>query len=284
MLVDYERVVLRLKQHIGTKSHHGQRELLALIAGLEGECALEEGLPEKALRLYGVELFETVVVGKGDQTRFDGNPWFSGFVDGEGSFLADTHPRGTIIPIFQVSLRWDDRAVLEAAQATFGGRIYRDERAEGCNGAPLCRYRVADKESLQRIVAYFDRFPLLAKKARDYALWRQMVEAYIEHGGRDERLPDLLAELRVGRQYRESEADALVRPSPSKGRVPSEDGRQSHPPGGDSHTSPKEDERWKQEHSSPPMSSLPRRSQSDRGDGKKRKQRSMTESPVPAAI
>ena len=53
MLTDHERVLLKLKSHIAAKASHGQRDLLGLIGKLEAECAIEEGLPEKALRLYG---------------------------------------------------------------------------------------------------------------------------------------------------------------------------------------------------------------------------------------
>lgn len=58
MLVDAERVLLDLKRHIASKSHHGQRDLLAEIARLEVQNQLEEGLPERALRLYGVKFAE----------------------------------------------------------------------------------------------------------------------------------------------------------------------------------------------------------------------------------
>lgn len=54
MLVDYEKVVRDLKALIASKGSHGQRDLLAAVARLEAEHQLEEGLPERALRLYGV--------------------------------------------------------------------------------------------------------------------------------------------------------------------------------------------------------------------------------------
>lgn len=38
MYVDYERVVLRLKQEVARKPSHGKRDLLTLIAELEVEC------------------------------------------------------------------------------------------------------------------------------------------------------------------------------------------------------------------------------------------------------
>jgi hypothetical protein len=56
VLVDYEKVVLALKKAISEKGSHGQRDLLALISGLEAQHTLDEGLPEEALRLYGVAI------------------------------------------------------------------------------------------------------------------------------------------------------------------------------------------------------------------------------------
>jgi hypothetical protein len=61
MLVDNERVLLELKRHVASKSHHGQRDLLAEIARLETRNQLEEGLPERALRLYGVGFSEDLL-------------------------------------------------------------------------------------------------------------------------------------------------------------------------------------------------------------------------------
>ncbi|MET0604176.1 MAG: hypothetical protein ABW167_19485 [Baekduia sp.] len=54
MLVDYEKVARDLKAYIAGKGSHGQRDLLAEIGRLEAAHKLEEGLPEMALRLYGV--------------------------------------------------------------------------------------------------------------------------------------------------------------------------------------------------------------------------------------
>ena len=43
MLIDYERVVLGLKEHIGSKRTHGRPELLEVLARLEVESVLPEG-------------------------------------------------------------------------------------------------------------------------------------------------------------------------------------------------------------------------------------------------
>src|SRR3954469_8142772 len=74
VLVDHERVVLDLKRAIVAKKSHGQRDLLALIAQLEVQHQLEEGVPERALRLYGVVFSDDLLrpslsdprVGRGD--------------------------------------------------------------------------------------------------------------------------------------------------------------------------------------------------------------------------
>lgn len=63
MLIDYERVVLRLRQEMVGRQGIGADGLLALIGRLEAECAVEEGLPERALRLYGSEIFELIKSG-----------------------------------------------------------------------------------------------------------------------------------------------------------------------------------------------------------------------------
>lgn len=71
MLTDHERVLLKLKAHVASKKSHGQRDLLATIAALEAECAVEEGLPEKALRLFGNRLSEDLL--RQEQPQAAGN-------------------------------------------------------------------------------------------------------------------------------------------------------------------------------------------------------------------
>lgn len=61
MLVDYERVVLAIKREVASKKSHGGAALLAAIAQFEVDCIVEEGLPERALRLYGVALSDDLI-------------------------------------------------------------------------------------------------------------------------------------------------------------------------------------------------------------------------------
>jgi hypothetical protein len=60
MLVDYEAVLLDLKAVLAQKKSHGGDALLLEIARLEQQHRSVEGLPEKALRLYGPELADAL--------------------------------------------------------------------------------------------------------------------------------------------------------------------------------------------------------------------------------
>lgn len=59
-LVDWEAVALDLEGYVLSRNSHGQRDLLAKLAELKIRHRQVEGLPEKALRLYGSELAEAL--------------------------------------------------------------------------------------------------------------------------------------------------------------------------------------------------------------------------------
>lgn len=61
MLVDHERAWLALKALIADKGSHGRDTLLAEMSKLEVQHTLEEGLLERALRLYGVALSDDLL-------------------------------------------------------------------------------------------------------------------------------------------------------------------------------------------------------------------------------
>lgn len=63
MLVDYERAWLALKAATLGKQGIGVGTLHALMAELEIKNRVEEGLPERALRLYGVALAQDLTIG-----------------------------------------------------------------------------------------------------------------------------------------------------------------------------------------------------------------------------
>jgi hypothetical protein len=135
---------------------------------------------------------------------FRSDAWLSGFADGEGSFgLYPTYrSRGGYVPRFIVQLRADDIAVLEALREEFGGkvRVY-SSQAERGEGKPKASWIVSSKADLQGLITYFDRFPLRAKKVRDYGIWRRAVLAYIAAGTHSPELPALHAALVEVRAY-----------------------------------------------------------------------------------
>jgi hypothetical protein len=136
--------------------------------------------------------------------------WFAGFTDGEGSFNINLRnvARDARTPRFQINLRIDDAPVLEALRVAFGGTICYEAARK--NGAPNCCWSVVAKRDLARLIEYFDRFPLRAKKSRDYAIWRQAARVYLEHSASDPRLGVLRDALIAGRCFSPGEDPASV--------------------------------------------------------------------------
>jgi hypothetical protein len=107
--------------------------------------------------------------------------WLCGFTDGEGSFVLRLHRcqppyRPSPGAGFQITLRSDDSKVLEHVQAFWRcGAIY-PVPARGTMNSQV-KFVINATRSLWRVVVpHFDRFPLLAKKRQDYAIWRQGVD------------------------------------------------------------------------------------------------------------
>lgn len=111
--------------------------------------------------------------------------WLSGFADGEGHFALYTgesvHAGYTsrhFASCFYIGLRDDDRPILELIQSFWncGQAIQRKGRAEH-GSQPQAAYRVRMISDVRNIIVpHFRRFPLRAKKARDFEIWAQAVE------------------------------------------------------------------------------------------------------------
>lgn len=100
--------------------------------------------------------------------------WLAGFVDGEGCFSMLAHNvREAYSCQFLLTLRDDDEPILREIQARAGfGSV---ARRTPKNGNSQAYWTVHRKEDCIALVALFDRYPLRAKKARDYAIWRTAV-------------------------------------------------------------------------------------------------------------
>lgn len=112
--------------------------------------------------------------------------WLSGFTDGEGNFHLARHarvlksgPSKGFQAFFRIGLRSDDREIVESIQSYWGcGHIYYTSKPNGKSliQNPQIKYHVTDIASLMEIVVpHFEEFPLRAKKAADFSIWKEAV-------------------------------------------------------------------------------------------------------------
>ncbi len=122
-------------------------------------------------------------------------PWLSGLVDGEGHFgiafvkgygtdhgLKKTYRLridSTPCAYFAVVLRMDDRQILETIQSYFMAGNINNRKPDlkvSHNSNPTAVYRVNKIFHLvSAIIPHFEKYPLLAKKQRDFEIWKEAV-------------------------------------------------------------------------------------------------------------
>jgi len=141
--------------------------------------------------------------------------WFAGFTDGEGYFSisADSRSQG-IFCRFGIKLRADDLAVLEMIRDTLGvGRINhasslslnkQGEKANDCKRYAIDRIG----DMIHVIIPLFERYPLRAKKQRDFVIWAKaarLIHAKMHSTpeGHEEILR-LKQELEEGKKYKDT--------------------------------------------------------------------------------
>ncbi len=133
--------------------------------------------------------------------------YLSGLIDGEGSFRVGPKERRCE---FSMKLRRDDRAILEAFRRFLGhGRISDEPGRDGSR--PQARLVIDTKDGCEAMVGFVRRFPLRAKKARDFEPWAEAVGEWLTQprgnrwtGPADRsRLVTLSERVRQAREYRE---------------------------------------------------------------------------------
>lgn len=110
------------------------------------------------------------------------NPHYvAGFIDGEGSFSVSigkhkTLKRGFEVRCeFEIELRADDWDILERILTTIGvGKVY-DCSYERYGWYPHAKYKITSvKDMVKYLFPFLDQYPLQAKKAKVYALFKEI--------------------------------------------------------------------------------------------------------------
>lgn len=126
--------------------------------------------------------------------------WLAGFIDGEGCFLIAVNG-GYFSPRFSIKLRADESPIIE--------RIHQETRIgktsfypyNGIKGNPQVNWNVNSRQDCRTLADLLDKYPLRAKKAKDFAIWRQAVR--LDGKGHQPRLAVLRDELKAAREYSE---------------------------------------------------------------------------------
>jgi hypothetical protein len=138
--------------------------------------------------------------------------WLAGFIDGEGCFELVPLKGGRLYTArFNLTCRDDELETLEAIRKRTGfGSIYRaHNRRSKTKANPVARWSINGKPSVAALIALLDRHPLRAKKARDYAIWREAALLWLAYrGDRFNRaaapwaeMARLKQEMQAGRAY-----------------------------------------------------------------------------------
>lgn len=135
--------------------------------------------------------------------------WLAGFIDGEGTFAINRQNVGREQSTYGckliVKLRDDDAPILEEIREKTGaGTICRKgPGSDGRTNNAQAAWQVQSRGDCLRMVEILDRYPLRAKKSRDYAVWREAVLAstHLRNGGNPSEINapiwDAMGELRL---------------------------------------------------------------------------------------
>ncbi len=107
-------------------------------------------------------------------SRIDICSYISGYVDGEGCFCVSLRPQPRIRigwevrPSFSVSQNDDRAELIKLLPEVFGGGTIRPDRSD-----KTLKFEIRSLETLiSSVIPFFDTFPLLSSKRRDFEIFR----------------------------------------------------------------------------------------------------------------
>ena len=107
-------------------------------------------------------------------SRIDICSYISGYVDGEGCFCVSLRPQPRIRvgwevrPSFSVSQNDDRAELIKLLPELFGGGTIRPDRSD-----KTLKFEIRSLETLvESVVPFFDTYPLLSSKRRDFEIFR----------------------------------------------------------------------------------------------------------------
>jgi len=130
--------------------------------------------------------------------------YLAGLIDGEGCFRVAHEAKRCE---FLMKLRADDRWILDRARLFIGhGRLVDEDSGVS---KPTVKLVIDTKDGCAAVCSMLTRYPLRAKKLRDFLHWEQVVEGWLDltrgnrwHGPADRRrLIEMGERLRAGRAY-----------------------------------------------------------------------------------
>lgn len=129
--------------------------------------------------------------------------WFAGFVDGEGCFSVHRKPQDTFDCQFSIGLRADDKPILIEIQRTLRIGTVADHH-RGYEDNPQARFCVSSKKDCIRLAEVLRAAPLRAKKAQDFEIWLEALQAWIDHKpGEWSDMKDARERLMASRKFKE---------------------------------------------------------------------------------
>ena len=129
--------------------------------------------------------------------------YITGLTDGEGCFnVGIRFPKGPfktirVEPHFYIKLRGDNLPLLKKVQKTLkcGAIYYQNEKRP--NHSACYRYEVDNIKSQKEIlIPFFEKFPLLGTKRKDYFLFKQIVELVYQKKHKDPKVIQKIIRLK----------------------------------------------------------------------------------------